>query len=116
MALAVRDQNNSLLARSVMVIPGKPVRTHRVGWVTEYTPGVSITILAHDGNTYAFLLTADTKILPAERAGELGIGSRVTLIAPRDPALLGWTAFGIVVHPAGSGEGSLPPATATPGS
>jgi hypothetical protein len=121
MVQAVADDGGNLVARSIMIIPGKPVLAHRVGWVTEYTPGVSITIQAHDGNLYTFTLLPDAKILPAERAGELAVGSRVTIIAPRDPASLGWTAFGIVVHPAGSGEGSLPPtstavpeATATP--
>ena len=113
MVQAERDENSNLVARSVMIIPGKPVLAHRVGWVTEYSPGVSITIQAHDGNFYTFTLTAETKILPAERAGELAVGSRVNIISPRDPAALGWTAQGIVVHPAGSGAGSAP-ATATP--
>ncbi|HEY2980425.1 MAG TPA: DUF5666 domain-containing protein [Anaerolineales bacterium] len=113
MVQAIRDENENLIARSVMVIPGMPTKAHRVGWVTEYTPGASITIQAHDGVLYTFALTADTKILPAERAGELAIDSLVTIIAPRDPSGLGWTAFGIVVHPAGSGAGSAPP-TPTP--
>jgi hypothetical protein len=94
------DANGNMVARAVMAIPGKPVTAHRVGTVTEYTPGLSITIMAVDGNAYTFGLTAETKILPAERAGELAVGSRVTVIAPRDPAALGWTAAGIVVHPA----------------
>jgi hypothetical protein len=116
MVQAFTDSNGNLMAQAVMAIPGQPTRVHRVGWVTEYTPGVSITIQASDGNTYTFALTADppTKILPAERAGELAVGSRVTIIAPRDPSGLVWTAVGIVVHPAGSGAGSMPPtATAT---
>jgi hypothetical protein len=109
MVQAVADSSSNLNACAIMAIPGQPLRVHRVGWVTEYTPGVSITILASDGLTYTFSLTADTKILPAERAAELTIGSRVTIIAPRDPAALGWTASGIVVHPEGSGAGSMPP-------
>src|SRR5574341_2011064 len=118
MVQAVADQNGNLTACAVMVIPGQPTRVHRVGWVTAYnfTPGVggSITIQASDGQSYTFTLTGDTKILPQDRAGELGSGSRVTVIARRDPSL-GWTAFGIVVHPEGSGAGSMPPtATATP--
>jgi hypothetical protein len=99
-AWAQTDANGNMIARAVMVIPGKPVTAHRVGTVTEYAAGASITILAVDGNAYTFLLTADTKFLPAERAAELAVGSRVTVIAPRDPAALGWTAAGIVVHPA----------------
>jgi len=112
MVQAVPDEAGNLVARSIMIIPGKPALTHRVGWVTELTED-SITILAHDGLLYTFTLTDETKILPAERAGELAIDSRVTIISPRDPASLGWIAMGIVVHPKGSGEGSAPP-TGTP--
>src|SRR5574337_307422 len=116
MVQAVADQNGNLTACAVMVIPGQPTRVHRVGWVTAYsfTPGVggSITIQASDGQSYSFTLTGDTKILPA--GNEVATNSRVTVIARRDPSL-GWTAFGIVVHPEGSGAGSMPPTpTATP--
>lgn len=93
--------------------PGQPTFQHVVGWVTEYSEGSSITILGHDGNTYTFALSEDTKILPKGRADELEIGSRVTIIAPRLPASADWSALGIVVHPAGSGAGSAPP-TGTP--
>jgi len=112
MVQARDDGSGNLVARAVMAIPGQPVRVHRVGWVTQYTPGVSITIQASDGNDYTFTLTADTKILPG--SSEVTVGSRVTIIAPRDPSAVGWTAIGIVVHPEGSGAGSMPPtATAT---
>lgn len=97
---AIRDENNNLIARKVMAIPGKPSKIHRVGIVTEYTPGASITIQDKDGNTFTFTLTSETKLLPAERAGELAVGSRVTIIAPRDPATGGVTVKGIVIHPA----------------
>ncbi len=103
MAQAIADQNGNLTARAVMAIPGKPIRVHRVGTITAYSAGSSITITASDGNSYTFTLTGDTKILPTERAGELAVGSRVTIVAPRDPSSLGSTASGIVVHPAGSG-------------
>ena len=105
---AQRDENDALIAISVMAVPGKPTKVHRVGWVTDYQLGVSISILAHDGETYTFLLIEETKILPEERAEELTIGSRVTLIAPRDLSSVDPIAVGIVVHPEGSGEGSLP--------
>ncbi|HEX2697768.1 MAG TPA: hypothetical protein VHM28_08670 [Anaerolineales bacterium] len=99
-----------------------PIAVH-VGWVTAYTftPGVggSISIHAHDSNVYTFTLPADIKILPKDRASQLGIDSRVTILAKRDPSTKGWIAFGIVVHPTGSGAGSAPPtftptATSTP--
>lgn len=97
---ARRSPDGAVTARTIMVIPGKPTRIHRVGTVTAYTPGVSITILTHDGQTYTFALAANLKILPVERASELSVGSRVTVIAPRDPESSVWTARGIVVHPA----------------
>ena len=100
MVQAIRDQSGNLVARSVMVIPGKPAKTHRVGTVTAYSAGASITIEDKDGNMYTFALSADTKLLPADRAGTLAVGSRVTVIAPRDPASSGLTASGIVIHPA----------------
>lgn len=39
--------------------------------MTAYTAGASITIHDKDGNAYTFALTADTKILPQERASQL---------------------------------------------
>jgi hypothetical protein len=100
MVQAIRDESGNLTARSVMVIPGKPTKIHRVGIVTAYTPGVSITIQDKDGNEFTFTLTGETKLLPAERASQLAVGSRVTIIAPRDPASGGVTVKGIVIHPA----------------
>ncbi len=94
--MAFADQSNNLVARAVLVIPGQPVRVHRVGTVTAYTPGSSITIKATDGNTYVFNLTSSTQILPS---GTPAIGDLVTIIAPRDPSTLVWTATGIVIHP-----------------
>lgn len=100
--MALADPNtNGLVARMVIAIPGQPVRAHRVGTVTAYTAGASITIEATDGNSYTFALTGDTKVLPQDRAGELAVGSLVTVIAPRVPSSLDWSARGIVVHPAG---------------
>jgi len=97
---AIRDESGNLVARSVMVIPGKPSKIHRVGIVTAYTPGASITIQDKDGNTFTFTITGEIKLLPPERADQLAVGSRVTIIAPRDPASGGVTVKGIVVHPA----------------
>jgi len=114
MVQAMRGEDDSLTARSVAVIPGKPSKAHHVGWVTAYTPGVSIAIQAHDGNTYTFLLNEETKILPAEGAEQLAVGARVTVIAPREVSGGQPTAKGIVVHPQGSGAGSIPEVTATP--
>ena len=100
MVQAIRDQSDNLVARSVMVIPGKPVKVHRVGVVTAYSPGESVAIQDKNGNTFTFSLNEDTKLLPAARAGTLAVGSRVTVIAPRNPANDGTVAKGIVIHPA----------------
>jgi Domain of unknown function (DUF5666) len=100
MVQAIRDQSNNLIASKIMAIPGKPSKIHRVGIVTEYSAGSSITIQDKKGNTYTFALSAEIKLLPAERAGELAVGSFVTIIAPRDPASGGVTVTGIVIHPA----------------
>ena len=111
--MAFTDSNNNLIARAVMAIPSQPLRVHRVGWVTAYTAGVSITIKTSDGSTSTFALTANTKILPANLANQLAVGSFVTIIAPRVPSALGWAATGIVIHPTNSGDDNEKP-TATP--
>jgi hypothetical protein len=121
---ATAGGDGSLTALQIHVVPGKPVEKHHVGEVTAYEPGVKITIKAHDGNEYTFLITKDTKILPAERADELAIGRRVTIISRRDPTGGPFTAQGIVVHPVpGEDEGTAtigatatetPTPTATP--
>jgi hypothetical protein len=102
-----------LTALQIRVVPGKPIEKHHVGEVTAYEPGVKITIKAHDGNEYTFLITKDTKILPAERADELAIGRLVTIISRRDVTGGPFTAQGIVVHPLPGAESLTPSATAT---
>lgn len=97
---AAQDETGALTALAVLVIPGKPVRAHRVGTVTDYQPGASLTIQATDGNTYTFLLTTATEILPADRANQLAAGARVTVIAPRDVTGGVLTAKGVIIHPA----------------
>jgi len=104
---ALQDEVGALTALMVLVIPGKPTLAHRVGVVTDYQPGVSLTIQAKDGNLYTFLLTGETKILPADRADQLVVGARVTIIAPRDVARGTLTASGIVIHPAS--QTAVPP-------
>ena len=96
--------DTSLVARKVMVVPGKPARLHRVGEVTAYTADESISILAKDGQTYTFKLAENVKILPAERADLLVVGAWVTIISPRDVTQVEPVALGIVVHPAAPDE------------
>jgi hypothetical protein len=96
---ALRAEDDTLTARSVILIPGKPVKLMRVGIVTMYTPGEQITIMAMDEMEYTYLLTEDTVILPMERADMLDLGAKVTIIAPRDVTKIVQTALKIVVHP-----------------
>jgi hypothetical protein len=104
MVQAQRGTGDTLTARHVMLIPGKPQPVHRVGTVSKYQAGVSITIVAQqDGKEYTFKLSTETKILPENRAGELKVGTRVTIISPRDVTGGALAAKGIVVHPADSG-------------
>ncbi len=96
---AVQGEDGALTARAVQVIPGRPAQTHRVGVVTDYQPGVSITIADSSGQTYTYRLSKETVILPVDRAGSLQAGARVTVIARRDPTTTDQTAQGIVIHP-----------------
>ena len=105
---ATKGEDESLSATMILVVPGKPALAHHVGTVTDYQPGASITIQDNQGNNFTYLLTADTKILPEERAGLLAVGFRVTIIAGRDVTGGPLTASGIVIHPAGAGSGSTP--------
>lgn len=89
---------SGLTAVKVLVVPGKPARIHRVGEVTAYEAGKSITIKARDGNEYTFALTDKTKILPDDRVDKLVVGAVVTIISPRDVTGGPLTAMGIVVH------------------
>ncbi len=111
---ALKEDDGTYTALQISVSPGKPAPKHHVGEVTAYEAGASITILAHDGNEYTFLITEATKILPAERAEELAVGRRVTIISPRDVTGGPFTAAGIVVHPeADEEEGTGTPGTPT---
>jgi hypothetical protein len=97
---AAQAEDGTLTALKVSVTPGKPAKIHRVGEVTAYTPGASISILAKDGQTYTFVVTADTKLLPTDRSDKLAVGALVTIICPRDVTGGPLTAAGIVIHPA----------------
>ena len=110
---ATRDNAGVMTARMVHVIPGKPMLIHRVGIVTDYQPGHSISILAKDGKTYTFLVTPKTKILPPGRAGLLVVGARVTIISPRDVSGGTMVALRIVIHPTDSDETPSPSPTST---
>lgn len=94
------EKDGVLIARSIHVIPGKPTQSHNVGVVTDYQPGVSISIAAKDGQTYTYKLSPEAKILPADRLALLVVGAYVTVISPRDVTTPDLIATGIVIHPA----------------
>ena len=98
--LAAQGQEGETpVAIKIQVITGKPEKIHRVGIVTSYSPGVSITIEGQKGTT-TFAIDPEVKILPEERADLLVVGSSVTIISRRDPAGSDPAAAGIVIHPA----------------
>lgn len=97
MAQAVKSDGKYLALR-VHIFPQKAAHVHRVGTVTEYTPGASITVQDKKGST-TFQLGANIKMLPAERANQLKVGSRVTVITSKDKTTGALTVTGIVVHP-----------------
>jgi hypothetical protein len=105
---AVKAEDGTLTALRISVSPGKPAPKHHVGEVTAYEAGASITIQARDGNEYTFLITEDTKILPADRVEELAVGRTVTIISPRDVTGGPFVAAGIVVHPEKTEEEGTP--------
>lgn len=98
MVQATKTEKGVYQALRVHIMPNKAQRVHRVGTVTAYEAGKSITVEDAKGAS-TFEIAKDVKILPAERAGELQVGSRVTIICPRDPSGETLTATGIVVHP-----------------
>lgn len=95
---AVKTEKDAYLAVRIHVMPDKPQRIHRVGEVTAYDDRNSITVQDKKGST-TFKIATDVKILPAERAGMLKTGARVTIISPRDPSGGMPVAKGIVIHP-----------------
>lgn len=88
-------------ARRLMVIPAPdapPVHGHRVGIVTEYITGTSITIENRAGEETIFDISILPRLLPAGTT-EVAEGQFVTVIYHRDPATMTFIAKAIVVHP-----------------
>lgn len=98
----VLEEDGSLTAQKISVIPGKPVKMSNVGVVSVYTPGASIEITDKNGEVFVYLLDVDTKYLPEARIAELQVGSLVTIISPRDVTGQPVVAAGVVIHPLGT--------------
>jgi hypothetical protein len=100
-AAMVYDQNGTLIARQIMVIPGKPEPKHRVGKIIDFTynpaTGGSITIQDKDNNSFTFVILAGQfKVLPQEAT--VKVGDTVTVVSHRDPAQDRLIASGVVIH------------------
>jgi hypothetical protein len=98
----VPEEDQSITASRITVVPGKPVKTSHNGTVTAFSEGVSITILTKKGETFTYALDEDTKYLPEDRMEELNVGSLVTVIFSRNVNGQPIVASGIVVHPDGT--------------
>lgn len=94
-------------------VSSKPEKIHRDGIVTQYVAGVSLSIMAKDGNPYTFVITANTKMTPWHRVSQLGVGTRVKISAERDVTGAEWIARHVGIHPS-KAPATTPPATATP--
>lgn len=90
-----------LTATSLNVVPGQTTgkngeEQNPAGFVTDYQPGVSITILNVKGETVTYLITETTQFLPLEGIDPITIGSTVVVL-PVDPAADPLVAATIVV-------------------
>jgi hypothetical protein len=97
----VYNQDGTLIARQVLVIPGRPEIKHHVGTVTDFSydpaTGGSITIEDKDGNSLAFVILAGQfKVLP--QGATVAVGDKVTVISHRDPAQDRLIASGVVIR------------------
>ena len=86
-----------IYVRSINVIPSVPAKYNLVGAVTDYQPGISITIADETGQTQTFVLTADTQIILQDPTLTLGIGSQVTIVTALNDTAETPTAVAIVV-------------------
>ena len=80
------------MAQRMTLIPARPVKTSRIGTVTAYTSGSSITIQDKKGNNYTFIITGDTKLNLNKGVSGITIGDRVKINAQRDPSVTQFTA------------------------
>lgn len=102
---ATTGADNKLVARQIHLVPGKPTKLHRVGTVSNYQAGKSLTVTGSDGQSTTFTINQDTKILPKDRLDLLHDGAFVTVICPRSVSGVDPVAKGIVVHPEGTSPG-----------
>ncbi len=90
-----------LTATSLNVVPGQTTgkngeEANPAGFVTEYLPGVSITLLNVKGETVTYLITEATQFLPLEAIDPIVVGATVVVV-PVDPAADPLVAATIIV-------------------
>jgi hypothetical protein len=84
------------------------------GVVVDYLPGQSITVVDQNGTQHQYMISSTVKILPPVRAGNLAVGSFVTIIAPASLSHGKEMAVGIVVHPHVPNGWNIPSLSGTP--
>lgn len=85
--------------------------TARIGWVTSYQPGVSITIRTREGEI-TFDLSKLTRVLPASSSSNLAVDSRVLVFATRDRGVRALSAYEIVDLRSGAAAAASAPTAA----
>ena len=93
--LAVETSDGDL-ALHVNLVPGKPISIQRVGTITAYVAGTSITLKDKKGETSTFMIDAETKIEFKRGATEVKVGEQATVVARRDPSTDQYTARAIL--------------------
>ena len=96
MAVEAVEVSGANAALHVNLIPGKPASVHRVGTVTSYVAGSSIVVTDKKGETSTFVVTSETSVELKKGATGATLGSRVTVVARRDPATDQFTAKAIL--------------------
>ena len=101
------------LANIASVSASPTADSGRVGLVTAYMPGESITIMDKNGDELTFELASDLKIVPKHRADMLAVGAYVTVVTPNNGENGKNIVVQIVIHPQAPAGFPIPTATAT---
>lgn len=119
-AVLAIEADGGNLALHINLIPGKPIAVHRVGEISAYTAGSTITLKDKKGELSTFAITGDTQINLKRGATEIKVGDQATVLARRDPSSTEYTAKEILVYapivkgPKTETPGATPNAKTTP--
>ena len=103
--LAAEITPGTYTALHVNLIPGKPVSVQRVGTVSAYVAGTSITVTGKKGDISTFTINGDTTTVLKRGATGVTIGEKVTVTARRDPATDNYVAKTILAFGSKNGNG-----------